>query len=111
VTVPFAVKVVMLAQQVVRAQNPKLAPASRLAFRSRPRLKIASPPRAIDWTDSDTWVGLAGAVLGLGLGIGAPMFYTSRIDEDEKALEELRKINRKTFKETGQYLTEVRRQQ
>jgi len=62
----------------------------------------------IDWSDADTWVGLSAVVLGLGLGIGAPIFYTSRIDEDEKNLEDLRKLNRETFKQTGEYLTEVR---
>lgn len=51
---------------------------------------------------------MAAVVLGLGLGIGAPVFYTSRIDEDEKNLEDLRKLNRETFKQTGEYLTEVR---
>jgi len=69
-----------------------------------------TPCRAIelDWSDSDTWVGLAAVVLGLGVGIGAPIFYSNRIDEDEKNLEELRKLNRETFKQTGEYLTEVR---
>eukprot|EP00892_Ulva_mutabilis_P011965 jgi/Ulvmu1/9140/UM005_0238.1 len=70
--------------------------------------RSSTPCRAIelDWSDSDTWVGLAAVVLGLGVGIGAPVFYSSRIDEDEKNLDELRKLNRETFKETGEYLTD-----
>lgn len=70
----------------------------------------STPCRAIelDWSDSDTWVGLAAVVLGLGIGIGAPIFYTSRIDEDEKNLEDLRKLNRETYKQTGEYLSDVR---
>lgn len=85
------------------------------ATRPRPqqvcsRRRICSPVAAleIDWSDSDTWVGIAGAVLGVGLGLGAPIFYASRDSIDEKRLEELRELNRKTFKETGEYLTEVR---
>lgn len=85
----------------LRLQHRRRAPA---------RQHIVSPPRAIDidFSDSDTWVGIAAVVLGLGLGIGAPIFYTQRIDEDEKSLEELRKRNRENFKETGEYLSEVR---
>ncbi len=67
-------------------------------------------PRAglqIDWSDPDTLTGLLGGILGLGVGIGAPLFYISRDRADEKKLEELRELNRQTFKETGQYLTEV----
>lgn len=118
-------------------------------------------PRAgleIDWSDPDTLVGVAGAVLGLAVGIGAPcacftgslglphvarvwascsvaaltqclgallftasspqpdaapcagapLFYISRDERDEQRLEELRQLNRETFKETGEYLSEVR---
>lgn len=68
-------------------------------------------PRAgleIDWSDPDTLIGVAGGVLGLVVGIGAPLFYISRDEKDEQRLEELRELNRQTFKETGEYLTEVR---
>jgi hypothetical protein len=72
------------------------------------RLSVPKAALEIDFSDSDTWVGIAGAVLGVALGIGAPVFYAMRDDIDEKRLEELRELNRKTFKETGEYLTEVR---
>lgn len=52
-------------------------------------------------------MGVAGAVLGVGLGIGVPIFYISRDSADEEKLSELRELNRKTYKETGEYLTEV----
>ena len=61
----------------------------------------------IDWNDPDTLTGVLGGILGLSIGIGAPLFYISRDRADEKKLEELRELNRQTFKETGQYLTEV----
>jgi hypothetical protein len=67
-------------------------------------------PRAgleIDWSDPDTLTAVAGGVLGLAIGIGAPLFYISRDEIDEKRLEELRELNRQTFKETGEYLSEV----
>ena len=50
---------------------------------------------------------MAGGILGLAIGIGAPLFYISRDEIDEKRLEELRELNRQTFKETGEYLSEV----
>ena len=61
----------------------------------------------LDWSDPDTLIGLAGAVLGITVGIGAPLFYISRDEADEKRLEELRELNRQTYKETGEYMTEV----
>ena len=42
---------------------------------------------------------------------GAPLFYISRDERDEQRLEELRQLNRQTFKETGEYLSEVRSSQ
>ena len=61
----------------------------------------------IDWSDTDTWLGVAGAVAGLALGIGAPAAYMMLESSDEKRLEELRELNRQTYKETGQYLSEA----
>ncbi len=90
-------------------------PAQRSCFTSRhlrvQRRRPALAPRAgleFDWSDPDTLVGVAGAVLGLAVGIGAPLFYISRDERDDKRLEELRELNRQTYKETGEYLSDVR---
>jgi hypothetical protein len=61
----------------------------------------------IDWSDPDVLIGAAGAVLGLVVGIGAPIFYISRDQRDEERLEALRELNRENYKQTGEYLTEV----
>ena len=56
------------------------------------------PCRAIeiDFSDPDTQLSLAGVVLGLVLGLGAPAWYISRTERDEERLEELRALNRAT---------------
>ena len=61
----------------------------------------------LDWSDSGTWTGVGAAVLGIAIGIGAPIFYSQRDDLDEARLEELREMNRQHYKETGRYLTDV----
>ena len=59
------------------------------------------------WSDSGTWTGVGAAVLGIAIGIGAPIFYSQRDDLDEARLEDLRERNRQHYKETGRYLTDV----
>lgn len=49
---------------------------------------------------------MAGLALGLLFGIGAPAWYINRTERDEERLEELRAMNRATYKETGEYMTE-----
>ena len=87
-------------------------PASRCNSQRPSRRQIASRRRVqagiqLDFADPDTLTGLAAAVLGLGVGIGAPLFYISRDDKDEERLADLRELNRQHYKETGKYLTEV----
>ena len=96
-----------------RTANPLRSAATAAVYQRRAACKprvSRLPTRAgldIDWSDPDTLIGLAGAVLGITVGIGAPLFYISRDEADEKRLEELRELNRQTYKETGEYLTEV----
>lgn len=72
-------------------------------------LEVLGPLAAldIDWSDPDTRIGAAGALLGLALGLGIPIFFVQREKIDEERLEELRALNRQTFKETGEYLSPV----
>lgn len=60
-----------------------------------------------DFSDPDTQLSVAGVVLGLVLGLGAPAFYISRTERDEERLEELRALNRAQYQETGEYMTDV----
>ncbi|KAF6250674.1 hypothetical protein COO60DRAFT_1569100 [Scenedesmus sp. NREL 46B-D3] len=82
-----------------------------------PRLAVVQPPslrrtshkvRAIqlDFSDPDTQVSMAGLVIGIFLGVGAPAWYINRTERDEERLEELRAMNRATYKETGEYMTD-----
>lgn len=71
---------------------------------------ITSVPRfdaLQDFSDPDTQLSVAGVVLGLVLGLGAPAFYISRTERDEERLEELRALNRAQYQETGEYMTDV----
>ena len=62
----------------------------------------------LDWSDPDTLTGAFAAVLGIAVGIGAPLFYISRDKKDDQRLEDLRELNRQNYKETGKYLTDVK---
>lgn len=75
---------------------------------ARRQQRLLAPCRAIelDFSDPDTQLSVAGVVLGLLLGIGAPVWYVQRTERDEERLEELRAINRATFEETGEYMSD-----
>jgi hypothetical protein len=57
----------------------------RSSNNSNLRSSILPAPRALDldWSDPDTLIGALGGVLGLLVGIGAPLFYISRDKKDE----------------------------
>ncbi len=86
------------------------APVARRSSVLPPRQRACRPVRAIeiDWTDPDTQIAVAGCVLGLVAGLGAPIWYINRAEKDEERLEELRALNRATFNQTGEYMSEVR---
>lgn len=79
-----------------------LAPLRQSARRQQVRAGIE-----LDWSDPDTITGAVAAVLGIAVGIGAPLFYISRDNADDKRLQDLRELNRQNYKETGKYLSEV----
>merc|ERR1711904_644687 len=56
--------------------------------------------------EPDAQVAIAGTILGIVLGIGAPIFYASRDEADEKRLREIRALNRATKEATGEYMSE-----
>jgi hypothetical protein len=67
----------------------------------------ALPLRLQDFSDPDTQLSVAGVVLGLVLGLGAPAWYINRTERDEERLEELRAMNRAQYQETGEYMSDV----
>ena len=64
-------------------------------------------PLTIDWASEDTWFAIGAGILGISVGIGAPAAYVLLQQSDEKKLEELRELNRQSYKETRQYMSEV----
>lgn len=82
--------------------------APRIAAVRTPSRRTSHKVRAIelDFSDPDTQLSMAGLALGLLFGIGAPAWYINRTERDEERLEELRAMNRATYKETGEYMTE-----
>ena len=89
------------AQFVSAALGPLAAihkPSRGLRFAGgelKPQSRLSGPPC------------FAGCPQGLGVGIGAPIWYINRVEKDEERLEELRALNRATFQETGEYMSEV----
>ena len=61
----------------------------------------------IDWSDPDTWLAVLSLVGGMFVGVAAPAFYDARAAKDEQALEDIRKMNRDQYAETGQYMSKV----
>jgi hypothetical protein len=98
-------------------RQARAAPAAAAAGARGNPLRLAPAPKRgatlarraieLDFSDPDTLVSIAGLVLGLGMGIGAPVWYASRADRDEELLEEVRALNRANYEATGEYLSEV----
>jgi len=45
-------------------------------------------------------------VLGVGAGLGVPIFFVMQEERDKERLEEIRELNRATLKATGEQMSE-----
>ena len=83
--------------------------AGRSVTRARPRGGVR--PRASELASvglemtEETFTAVAAAVLGLGAGLGIPIFFVAQERRDKERLEEIRELNRATLKATGEQMT------
>jgi len=56
--------------------------------------------------DSETITTIVAAVLGVGAGLGVPIFFVMQEERDKERLEEIRELNRATLKATGEQMSE-----
>ena len=56
--------------------------------------------------DSETITSIVAAVLGVGAGLGVPIFFVMQEERDKERLEEIRELNRATLKATGEQMSE-----
>ena len=82
------------------------APASLFAAAPAPARRCVAT-RAVEF-DSDTLTIVLAAVAGVGLGIGAPVFYAQTEKRDKERIESIRQMNRANLKTTGQLMSEAR---
>lgn len=82
-------------------------PSSSLRACAPARRATACRAIELDFSDIDTQLSVAGIAMGILVGIGAPLWYINRVEADNDRLEELRALNRATFEQTGEYMTEV----
>lgn len=89
-------------------QIPSAAFRGSLVRPAKHQQRLSTPCRAIelDFSDPDTQLSVAGVILGLVVGIGAPVWYVKRTERDEERLQELRALNRATYQETGEYMSD-----
>ena len=58
------------------------APLARSAPAQTPKRCVAAKAIEIDFSDPDTLIAIAGAVLGVGVGLGAPILYMTAAGEN-----------------------------
>ena len=58
-----------------------------------------------DW-DEETITTVVAAVLGIGAGLGIPIFFVTQEKRDKERIEEIRELNRATLKATGEQMSE-----
>ena len=56
--------------------------------------------------DEETITIIIAAVIGLGAGLGVPIFFVMQEERDKERLEEIRELNRATLKATGEQMSE-----
>jgi len=59
---------------------------------------------ALDLDEETITAGVA-AFLGLGAGLGIPIFFVWQENRDKERLEEIRELNRATLKATGEQMS------
>lgn len=92
----------------ISSDRPNIKNIQNTPTKKRQKLKQIRPNAvSIDWTDPGTLSAIAGAAIGLAIGIGVPVFLVSRDDRDDERLEEIRQLNKSTFDTTGEYLSKV----
>ena len=79
---------------------------SRRAIAVSPRANAAQvvAQTAIDLNE-ETVTAIGAAVLGLGAGLGIPIFFVWQERRDKERLEEIRELNRATLKATGEQMS------
>ena len=55
--------------------------------------------------DADTITAIGAGVLGVGAGLGIPIFFVWQEKRDKERLEEIRELNRATLKATGEQMS------
>ena len=58
-----------------------------------------------DWGE-ETITTVIAAVLGIGAGLGIPIFFVTQEARDKERIEEIRELNRATLKATGEQMSE-----
>jgi hypothetical protein len=93
--------------RVARASaRANVARRSRRAIAVSPRANTAQvvAQTAIDLNE-ETVTAIGAAVLGLGAGLGIPIFFVWQERRDKERLEEIRELNRATLKATGEQMS------
>jgi hypothetical protein len=69
-----------------------------------PRAMSEIAQTAMDLDEETITAGVA-ALLGLGAGLGIPIFFVWQENRDKERLEEIRELNRATLKATGEQMS------
>lgn len=69
-----------------------------------PRAMSEIAQTALDLDEETITAGVA-ALLGLGAGLGIPIFFVWQENRDKERLEEIRELNRATLKATGEQMS------